>query len=310
MEDRHGFVYVMTKEELPHIYKVGCTEKKPHLRAAELDGTDSPLPSIVTYYAFCDDHQKLEAEAHQILSEHRIRNNREWFRCSRDKAISAIREAAQENRINIHFEKLDLADPHKAAEARTDEDQDEYSEGHTYDPVNFLPYESEYLLPRALTPDSNVKTGRHPRAHSEINSVLSDTLESFAIAINTAVSSKRPYDALFNTKQFELDARERQGEDVSSWRKLSRAVYIAEVDAIHRNMLVKLGDAIRKYKDYLTQDSYQGLRTIATEIDQGATLISNGNEFILMNNRAFSSKARFDRTNLEQAIANYGKQKS
>lgn len=116
--DKSGFVYVMTKNDLPYYYKVGCTEKKPYLRAKELDGTDSPMPSIVTYYAFCSEFQLLESESHKALFDFRVRENREWFKCTRDNAISAIRMSAAKSDIELYFEKCDLDDPHQAAEKR------------------------------------------------------------------------------------------------------------------------------------------------------------------------------------------------
>jgi hypothetical protein len=56
MDDSSGFVYVMVKESADGLVKLGRTERKPHLRASELDSTDSPTPSIVAYYAYCDNH--------------------------------------------------------------------------------------------------------------------------------------------------------------------------------------------------------------------------------------------------------------
>ena len=121
MNDKTGFVYVMTKNDLPYYYKVGCTEKKPHLRAKELDGTDSPMPSVVTYYVFCSEYQLLESESHKALSDFRVRENREWFKCTRDGAISAIRASAINLSIELYFEKNDLEDPHKFSEKREKE---------------------------------------------------------------------------------------------------------------------------------------------------------------------------------------------
>ncbi len=104
-EDSTGFVYVLSKESAPGYYKVGKTEKKPALRAAELDGTDSPTPSIVVYYVYCDDLSELEQAAHQVLQDKRVRTNREWFFCSQQEAMEAIRVAAQNRSITIFHEK-------------------------------------------------------------------------------------------------------------------------------------------------------------------------------------------------------------
>ncbi len=105
-EDKSGFVYVMAKESSPSYFKVGRTERKPQLRALELDGTDSPTPSIVVYFAYCDNCELLEYSAHQVLDSVRVRQNREWFKCNLNEAIDAIQEAAKNNLIEIHHEKL------------------------------------------------------------------------------------------------------------------------------------------------------------------------------------------------------------
>ncbi len=105
-KDQTGFVYVMTKESSPMYFKVGKTEKKPQLRAIELDGTDSPTPSIVVYYVFCEDINQLELLTHKELDSLRVRQNREWFKCSQKDAMDAIKRVAERHSIEIHYEKV------------------------------------------------------------------------------------------------------------------------------------------------------------------------------------------------------------
>jgi hypothetical protein len=106
LKDNTGFVYVMTKESSPMYFKVGKTEKKPQLRAIELDGTDSPTPSIVVYYVFCEDINQLEPLTHKELDSLRVRQNREWFKCSQKDAMDAIKRVAERYSIEIHYEKI------------------------------------------------------------------------------------------------------------------------------------------------------------------------------------------------------------
>jgi hypothetical protein len=106
LKDKTGFVYVMTKESSPMYFKVGKTEKKPQLRAIELDGTDSPTPSIVVYYVFCEDINQLELLTHKELDSIRVRQNREWFKCSQKDAMDAIKRVAERYSIEIHYEKI------------------------------------------------------------------------------------------------------------------------------------------------------------------------------------------------------------
>lgn len=103
--DDTGFVYVMGKESAPSFFKIGKTEKKPQLRAVELDNTDSPSPSIVVFYVFCEDFSRLELLAHKELETARVRQNREWFKCTQSEAISGVRRAAESASINILYEK-------------------------------------------------------------------------------------------------------------------------------------------------------------------------------------------------------------
>jgi hypothetical protein len=99
----------MTKESSPTYFKIGRTEKKPQLRAIELDGTDSPTPSIVVYYVFCEDIEQLEQHTHKELDSLRVRQNREWFKCSQQDAMDAIKRVSERQGIDIHYEKI-LAD--------------------------------------------------------------------------------------------------------------------------------------------------------------------------------------------------------
>jgi hypothetical protein len=105
-KDSTGFVYVMTKESSPMYFKIGKTEKKPQLRAIELDSTDSPTPSVVVYYVFCEDINQLELLTHKELDSLRVRQNREWFICSQKDAIDAIKRVAERHSIEIHYEKI------------------------------------------------------------------------------------------------------------------------------------------------------------------------------------------------------------
>ena len=105
-KDNSGFVYVMAKESSPNYLKIGRTEKKPQLRADELDSTDSPTPSFVVYYVFCEDCYSLEQLVHSELTEYRVRKNREWFTCSSQHAVHTINLIANKNDILIHYEKF------------------------------------------------------------------------------------------------------------------------------------------------------------------------------------------------------------
>lgn len=86
-----GFVYILTNEYMPDVYKVGCTERSPHERAAELSKpTGVPHPFRVLCYIEADDFQSIEREVHQRLSAFRISNNREFFHCGIEYAVRLL----------------------------------------------------------------------------------------------------------------------------------------------------------------------------------------------------------------------------
>lgn len=83
-----GFVYLLTNEYMPDVYKVGCTERSPHERAAELSkGSGVPYPFKVLCYIEIDDFQRAEREFHGWLKSYRISENREFFSEAMEYAI-------------------------------------------------------------------------------------------------------------------------------------------------------------------------------------------------------------------------------
>ncbi len=84
-----GWVYVVSNKAMPNIVKIGFTTKPPEKRAKELGSEGSPYPYKVEYAALVDYPQSSEQRIHQLLAEHR--ENKEWFCCSVEKAIAAIR---------------------------------------------------------------------------------------------------------------------------------------------------------------------------------------------------------------------------
>lgn len=99
-----GWVYVMHNEAMPDLVKVGFTLKDPVLRAAELDHTGTPVAPKVVYEVFIDSPRDVEQGAHaRLRSTHA---GKEWFRCSPNEAISAIRDTISECRKRIILESV------------------------------------------------------------------------------------------------------------------------------------------------------------------------------------------------------------
>lgn len=76
-----GWVYIMSNEYMPGIYKIGMTTTSPEVRAKELSSaTGVPSPFKVEAAYHCQDPSYAEKEIHDALSEYRINNSREFFK--------------------------------------------------------------------------------------------------------------------------------------------------------------------------------------------------------------------------------------
>ena len=88
---KRGFVYVLGNPWMPDLYKIGCTERSPHERAAELSNhTGVPAPFQVLCYIECEDFQAVEQGAHKWLHEHRVSNGREFFEGCLAQAVAFL----------------------------------------------------------------------------------------------------------------------------------------------------------------------------------------------------------------------------
>ena len=86
-----GWVYIITNSAMPDLVKVGYSTKDPDLRAAELGHTGSPHPYVVVYELLIRNPYEVEQRAHAILRN--FREGKEWFRCTLDVAVQAVRQA-------------------------------------------------------------------------------------------------------------------------------------------------------------------------------------------------------------------------
>lgn len=77
----YGFVYILSNEIMPDIYKIGYTDKSPMQRCYELSSkTAVPMPYQVVCYGEVDNAYMLEQRLHQNYNEFRINDSREFFR--------------------------------------------------------------------------------------------------------------------------------------------------------------------------------------------------------------------------------------
>lgn len=81
---------------MPDLVKVGYTLKDPKLRAEELNNTGAPHPYTVQYEILVENPRDLEQKTHRELYS-RL-ESKEWFRCSVEQAVLAIKQL-----IGTHF---------------------------------------------------------------------------------------------------------------------------------------------------------------------------------------------------------------
>ena len=109
-----GWVYIITTKAIPNLVKVGFSTKDPELRATELNNTGNPYPYAVEYDVLVNEPRNIEKTAHSLLKDYH--ENKEWFNCSIETAIIAIRKAAdkeillENSRIKISSELGKTAD--------------------------------------------------------------------------------------------------------------------------------------------------------------------------------------------------------
>lgn len=87
-----SIVYILTNEAMPGLIKIGLTNSTLEQRMLSLDTTSVPLSFECYYAARVSDSAKIERALHVGLGDHRVRNNREFFRIDpyRAKAILEV----------------------------------------------------------------------------------------------------------------------------------------------------------------------------------------------------------------------------
>lgn len=97
-----GWVYIITTKSMPNLVKVGFS-KNTESRAAALNNTGNPHPYEVAYAVLVHDPRKVEKTAHMFLKAKGFHEKtvmaarnvgKEWFNCSIDIAVDAIKKAS------------------------------------------------------------------------------------------------------------------------------------------------------------------------------------------------------------------------
>lgn len=91
-----GYVYVLSNESMPGIYKIGMTERSVEERVKELSKmTAIPTPFKIEACFYSNNPLADEQQIHDLLSEYRVSESREFFKSDLQKITWAIREVLE-----------------------------------------------------------------------------------------------------------------------------------------------------------------------------------------------------------------------
>lgn len=91
-----GWVYILSNEYMPGIYKIGMTTTSPEARAKELSSaTGVPSPFKIAASFHCDNPALSERLIHEDLQDVRVSDSREFFQEDLECIISACEQHCQ-----------------------------------------------------------------------------------------------------------------------------------------------------------------------------------------------------------------------
>lgn len=84
--DSYGFVYVLSNDSMPGVYKIGCTSKSPLMRSKQLAAnTGAPESFNIVCYGELSDFNGGEKFLHDEFAKYRVSDRREFFSLNIDQ---------------------------------------------------------------------------------------------------------------------------------------------------------------------------------------------------------------------------------
>lgn len=106
---------------MPGLVKVGYSTQDPELRAAELNHTGSPHPYVVDYEVLVEEPRNVEQTVHGRLRNQK--EGKEWFRCSSEEAIAAIKAVVGTQAQVENYKRADRARAEAISQQREAEER-------------------------------------------------------------------------------------------------------------------------------------------------------------------------------------------
>ncbi len=101
MNNRGGYVYVLSNVSMPGVVKIGRSVNGGQHRAKAIFSTGVPTPFYLEFEMLVDDAVVVEQAVHESLENCRVSSTREFFRCDVHEAIKAV--------MNEYASYIDLA---------------------------------------------------------------------------------------------------------------------------------------------------------------------------------------------------------
>jgi chromatin remodeling complex protein RSC6 len=96
-----GWVYIVTNPSLEGLVKIGYSSKDPVLRVEDFNNAGLPHPHCLQYDVLVNDPYSVEQAAHKAL---RLKHHsKEWFKCTVEEAINAVKGCVNGNIVNESF---------------------------------------------------------------------------------------------------------------------------------------------------------------------------------------------------------------
>lgn len=100
-----GYVYVLSNDLMPGIFKIGRSKNGGHSRAAAMysGATGVPIPFALEFEIYTTDAVSDELEVHRRLQPFRVDPKREFFRLDQTVAISCVAAVClMDHGINVY----------------------------------------------------------------------------------------------------------------------------------------------------------------------------------------------------------------
>jgi len=85
-----GYIYILSNPSMPGLIKIGRSVHGGWRRAKEINQTGVPTPFILEFEMLTKNHEDIEGNVHEVLSNNRESDNREFFRVDIEQAIAEV----------------------------------------------------------------------------------------------------------------------------------------------------------------------------------------------------------------------------